>query len=324
MNLLNASEIDFSAFGREYPENANVIPAWAYADSVIDKFYGDHANKGLLLPWSKTHHQISLRPGEVSVWAGINGSGKSLLLNQIMLQAIRHGQSCVIASMEMTPTATLERMSRQAVGVRFPTEQAIRSFLDWTDGKLWMYIQQGMVSSKRMIEVLRYCDKALAYRGEKIHVKHFVVDSLMKCGISADDYNRQKSFVDELCTIARDTGIHIHLVAHERKGESSRKIGDKFSVKGASEIIDQVDNAFILWRNKDKEEESQMPYPDAEVMNEPDAVLRMDKQRHFDYEGKTTLWYHRDSMQYVGHSSARPIEFMDNESELERQAIRAM
>ncbi len=330
MNYLDANEIDFTTYEKAWPEKANVIPAWAYVDHVIDRFYGDH-DHGLTLPWSKTNHQIRLRPGEVSVWAGINGSGKSLLLNQIILQAMSHGESCVIASMEMSPGRTMQRMNRQAIGVRLPTEEAIRSFHSWTDGKLWLYIQQGMVNSRRMMSVLRYCHEAMKNEGQKVTIKHFVIDSLMKCGIAVDDYNRQKSFVDELCTFARDTGIHIHLVAHERKGESSRKIGDKFSIKGASEIIDQVDNAFIFWRNKDKEEESHKAIPDQETLLEPDAILRCDKQRHGEWEGKITLWYHPDSMQYVASDGLRPIDFIglsnkqedDRERELERTAIQS-
>jgi hypothetical protein len=36
----------------------------------------------------------------------------------------------------------------------------------------------------------------------------------MKCVAGEDDYNGQKTFVDELTAIARDYGMHIHLVHH--------------------------------------------------------------------------------------------------------------
>jgi twinkle protein len=311
MNYLNPKNIDFAAFEKRYPEHAKVIPAWAYADTVVDAFHGAETTLGLGLPWSKTHSHIRLRPGEVSVWSGINGSGKSLLLNQVMLTAMVHGERCVLASMEMQPHTTLSRLTRQAVGVRAPSETAIRTFHRWTDGKLWLYVQQGTVDSKRMLSVLRYCHEALRHEGEKVRLNHFVVDSLMKCGIAPDDFNRQKAFVDELCTFARDSGIHVHLVAHERKGESSRNLGDKFSIKGTSEISDQVDNIFIVWRNKDKEEEAQVPSPNPAKLDGPDAVVRCDKQRHGEWEGKILLWYDRDSLQYVAAEGLRPIPYID-------------
>jgi len=311
MNYLNPNEIDFAAFEKRYPEHAKVIPAWAYADTVVKNFHGVETSPGLCLPWSKTHSQVRLRPGEVSVWSGINGSGKSLLLNQVMMNAMVHGEPCVLASMEMRPDKTLSRLTRQAVGVRIPSEAAIRAFHHWTDGKLWLYVQQGTVDSRRMLSVLRYSHEALQHEGEKVRIRHFVIDSLMKCGIDPDDYSRQKVFIDELCAFARDSGIHVHLVAHERKGESSRRLGDKFSIKGTSEISDQVDNIFIIWRNKDKEEETQMPAADPARLAEPDAVVRCDKQRHGEWEGKILLWYDRDSMQYVAAEGLRPIPYID-------------
>jgi twinkle protein len=39
----------------------------------------------------------------------------------------------------------------------------------------------------------------------------------MKCVSGEDDYNSQKSFVDELTALARDHNVHIHLVHHIRK-----------------------------------------------------------------------------------------------------------
>lgn len=324
MNVINPQEINFEAFLKNYPERANVLPAYAYADTVIDYFNGKLGTKGLTLPWSKTHDTLALRPGEVSIWAGVNGHGKSLVLNQIMLQAMRYGESCVIASMEMKPHITMARMTRQACGSAQPSEDFIRAFHDWTEGKLWLYAQQGTVDSRRMLAVLRYVHEALRQNGKKVTIKHFVIDSLMKCGINTDDYNRQKSFVDELCAFAKDSGIHIHLVAHARKGETERKVVDKFDIKGASEITDQVDNVFTIWRNKRKEEEVQQNGNDQDILRQPDALLICSKQRHGEWEGRISLWFHRESFQYVSGEGQRAMEFFkftNTEAKQEREAI---
>lgn len=315
MKTFDVDEIDFSKYESDHPESAHVLPAYAFSEIVIDAFAGRMGTRGIPLPWSKTHGNISLRPGEVSVWAGINGSGKSLVLNQIIMNAMRFDETCCIASMEMKPYLTMKRMTRQAAGTRVPDDEFIRRFHRWTDGKLWLYDQLGVVKSERIMSVMRYCQDGLRNNGEPVKIKHFVIDSLMKCGIAVDDYNRQKAFIDQLCAHARDYGVHVHLVAHERKGESSRKMGDKFSVKGASEIIDQVDNAFIFWRNKDKEEESQKPDPDDDVLSQPDAVLRCDKQRHGEWEGKVALWFDPESQQYTGDNRRMPIDFLRQQAE---------
>ena len=63
-----------------------------------------------------------------------------------------------------------------------------------------------------------------------------------------DDLTGQKDFVDALCTIAQDTGLHIHLVCHMRKGENEDAARLKFDIKGAGEITDLVDN-ILIWKN---------------------------------------------------------------------------
>ena len=94
--------------------------------------------------------------------------------------------------------------------------------------------------------MVRYCAKE---RG----ITHFFVDSLMKCVSGEDDYNGQKLFVDELTAIARDHGIHIHLVHHIRKPSDESHKPSKYDYKGSGSITDQVDNVISVWRNKAKE-----------------------------------------------------------------------
>lgn len=311
MIFLKDGEIDFDSYLREWPEKANIMPAFAYALSVHNYFHGKQSHEGINLPWSKTHGHIRLRPGELTIWAGVNGTGKSLLLNQVMLGAMQAGQKVCIASMEMNPHITMARMTRQASGANLPSPEFIKSFHDWTEDKLWLYIQENTVKPERIMSVLKYCHQAMLLGGKRVHLHHFVIDSFMKCGIKMDDYNRQASFVNELHAFAKDTGMHIHLVAHSRKSDTSRKQMDKFDIKGASEITDQADNVITVWRNKRKEDEAVRPNPDVEVMKEPDAMLICDKQRHGEWEGKITLWFHPASMQFVGHAGARPIEFFE-------------
>lgn len=316
MNVITPQDIDFDSYLRSHPDHARVIPAWAYRDLVVDHFYGEGRERGVLLPWSKTHNILKLRPGEVSVWAGFNGSGKSMLLSQIMLHAMKQGERVCIASMEMKPVSTLSRLYRQACGVSEPTIAYIDRVTEWLEEKLWLYDQQDTVKSDRIIALLRYCSEGVMSKGRKLPITSMVVDSLMKCGIAVDDYNRQKSFIDQLCAHAKDTGMHIHLVAHARKSDSEYKQVDKMDIKGASEITDQVDNVYTLWRNKAKEDEKQKGNNE-KIINEPDAILSCSKNRHGDWEGKISLWYQRDSMQFHGKETTSSIHILEySESEI--------
>lgn len=307
MKYITQEEIDQYANGPD--EAAQIIPASAYCQRVIDRFYGcdDIFNAHHRMPWSKTHGHINLRPNEVTIWSGYNGSGKSLLLGQVMLGVMSQNGRVCVASMEMKPEATLGRMVRQSAGNSEPPIQYIKDFHAWTDDKLWIYDQQGTVNPSRILSVCRYA-------ADKLKIQHVIIDSLMKCGINSDDYNLQKTFLDQLCACAKDHNTHIHLVAHARKGETEHKSIDKMSVKGASEITDMADNVFTIWRNKRKEEEETKAHKDADILSMPDVLLTCEKQRHGEWEGRITLWFDKESMQYVSSEGARPIDFMAQDS----------
>ena len=148
-----------------------------------------------------------------------------------------------------------------------------------------------------MLAVLRYC-------AEQIKADHFVIDSLMKCGIAEDDYTGQKHFIDQLCAIGRDSGMHIHLVAHSRKAKDEYSPPGKMDVKGTGSITDQVDNVITVWRNKAKEKSLQEGKTVKD--GEPDALLICDKQRNGEWEGQIKLWFDRNSMQYLANEGDEP------------------
>lgn len=291
---------DLAQYTGEQDEAPHIIAASEYCDQVIDRFHNPQSLKGSKLPWGKVEFSIQFRPGEVSLWLGINGHGKSMLLGQLMTGFMAQGDRACILSFEMKPVATLQRMCRQASMGSKPTIDFIRRFHGWTDNKLWMYDQQGTVKPDRVLSVIRYF-------ADKLNGNHVVIDSLMKCGIAEDDYNGQKRFLDELTSIARDKQIHVHLVHHSRKQGDENSPPGKMDAKGSGAITDQVDNCITVWRNKKKEAELQAGKGDE---NAVDALMVVDKQRHGEWEGKIFLWFHKDSQQYVSAHGMPPQELM--------------
>ncbi len=291
--------IDFGAYMASTEAAHKLIPAGAFGQEVAD--YLEHGIQltGTKLPWRKTRDLIRFRPGEVTLWSGMNGHGKSLALGQAASGFVCQQERVCIASFEMRPVVTLARMTRQSVGCRQPDRDVTLELHDvWSDW-LWMYDQQGQVTGERILAVMRYA-------AEKLKIKHFILDSLMKCGLAEDDYTGQKLFIDALCTIARDTGMHIHLVAHSRKGRDETQAPGKMDVKGSGSITDQVDNVVIWWRNKAKEAAAQAGEP--VEPNKPDAIMVIDKQRNGEFEGKVAFWFDKDSMQYVETSTQGPFD----------------
>ena len=295
MNLISDSDV-MEFIGKQESQFFGKPSEWK--DKVKARLRGEVSMRGDPLPWSKTHGKVALRPGEVSVWAGINGHGKSQLLGQVAAWSM--DKKWLIASMEMLPEATLGRMIRQATGTDKPTDESIDGFFRLVDKNLWMYDQTDTVQPERIIGIIHYA-------ATKLDVNHIIIDSLMKCGIKADDRSRhgEKSFVDALCWAAKTHNIHIHLVHHMRKGENEGSVPDKFDVRGASEIVDLVDNLFIIHRNKIKEEKVALG---KEIKDEEaDCLLKVAKQRHGEWEGSIKLWYHKPSMQYVPNPGERPM-----------------
>ena len=300
VNLVQDIAIDWEKYLRPPAESVHLRPISHYTDQVIASFAGGGL-VGKTLPWSKSHADVRIRPNEISVWAGTNGHGKSILLSQILLGLASQGERVCLASFEMPPLKTIRILTRQAAGANEAAEEFVRDFHTWTDEKFWLYVQQTGVRRDRLLAVIRYCH-------EELNITQFAIDSMTKCGIAPDDYGAQKQFVDDLAILSRDLGVHIHLVAHVRKGENEMRRPDKFDIRGAGEISDLADNVFTFWRNKPKEEAARLKEVGRE--NEPDAVLTVVKQRHGEWEGPIALWFHPQALQFVAYDGARPIDFM--------------
>jgi len=310
MNLITKDEIDFSFYMRETESAQKVRPASQYVQELIDELGKETRTDRIFMPWEKTHANFNFRPGEVTLWGGVNGQGKSLITGLVAMSLMTQGQKTCIASFEMKPKRTLERMARQYAtfnsnGDLATHPEAIqifrdiyREFQEFVDKRLWFYDQQGTVNAEQIVAVARYCAKEL-------HIRHLFIDSLMKCVKDEDDYNGQKRLVDELTAIARDHDMHIHLVHHIRKLTDEHKMPDKTDVKGSGSITDQVDNLLLLWRNIKKEGERQ----EGKKVdpNDPDAVLVIAKQRNGEWEGKVGLWFDHESRQFLESPGAQPM-----------------
>jgi twinkle protein len=312
MPVITADEIDWAIYERETDARQKVKPAALWIDELIERIKSPKAQKRALMPWRKTHALVQFRPGEVTLWGGANGHGKSLVTGQVSLSLGSQGERVCVASFEMKPMKTLERMARQwsghnpadpaFAGDREAQKQFVNlygQFKDWTETRLWLYDQQGTVTASQVCAVVRYCAKELK-------VTHFVIDSLMKCVAGEDDYNGQKAFIDELTAIARDYGVHIHIVHHIRKPADESHKPNKYDYKGTGAITDQVDNVISVWRNKVKEKKREAGARDY-LPEDPDALLICDKQRNGEWEGNIGLWFDPRSQQFVGNHGDEPM-----------------
>ena len=284
--------INLNDYFTESHDGENIHAASNWLTDVMHIFHGGGSTEGATLPWSKTHEDIRLRTGEVSLWHGMNGNGKSMMTSHIALDLCEQGERVCIASMEMQPAKTMARMCRQALGTNTPSLVSIENFHAGTDGRLWLYDRRGSVHWEKVVAVIRYAK-------DHFDITHFFVDSLMKCVKGEADYDGQKDFVNSLCNVAQDLGMHIHLIHHTKKLQDVNNVPSKYDAKGSGAISDQVDNVFGVWRNKQKEDQKANGICDGSA---PDAVINCDKQRNGEHEGKIALWFDPASFQYRGRS----------------------
>lgn len=312
--------IDFAAFMTATDHQTKVKPVSTFVQDAKDRLRSRAKVKRTFLPWTKCNDSFEFRLGEVTVWAGQNGHGKTGVTTQVALSLVGQDEKVCIASFEMKPVSTISSMVRMFAGTNpFSPEyqqdgglamldQLFDDFGDWTKGRMWLYDQTGTAKPMVVLGMVKYCATELG-------ITHVFIDSLMKCVKDEDDYNGQKAFVDELCALAKDCNIHIHLVHHLKKPSKEGDMPDKHDTKGSGSITDQVDNLMMVWRNKPKEDAGRAKGVNSPKKDEPDTYLLCRKQRTYegssDGEPQIALWRHHDSSQFLG-AHGDPVQFFPN------------
>jgi len=309
-NIIKSSQIDIEKYLKASDLSAHVKSANSWLDEIYQNYVDPEKTDDAVMPWVKTHSDVKFRLGEVTVYAGSNGGGKSLVTGQIALGLVKQNLKVCIASYEMKPITTIVRMLRQFAGenINVPLtndkEGYIRGvlgrFTNFMEDNLYLYDQQGSTTPQKTIAMARYCAVELG-------IKHIFIDSLMKCVVAEDSLNEQKSFVDELCALARDHHVHIHLVHHIRKLQSEEIQPSKTDLKGSGSIADQVDNVFLVWRNK-KKENARRNNEDYDE-KQPDMFLMCQKQRNGEAEEFYGMYFEHNSQQFVDTLGGQPIDF---------------
>lgn len=301
-------EIDFAQYMRDTDAAQNIKGASLFISDAKEKLRYRATGKQTFLPWPKTQGSFEFRKGELTMWAGQNGHGKTDLTTQIALSLMGQDEKVCIASFELKPITTLEKMARMYAGINIFGEEfqgecgykEIDKIYDemgeWMTNRLWFYDRYGNADADTVFGMVKYCAKELG-------VTHIFIDSLMKCIKGEDDYNGQKDFAAELFAIAQGFGIHIHLVHHLKKPPNEADKPDKHHAKGSGALTDILDNLFLIWRNKPKEDDLRANGPMAKRASEPDTMLYCKKQRIYhgneDNEPTIGLWRHKDGAHYI-------------------------
>lgn len=285
-----------------------------FEKEVWNTFFGDDTDsEGIDPPWDLPW---KIRNGEVTLFTGYKKHGKSSALLQLSTMLLSIGKVGMIASLEVPAKKTIKQIIEMGCGKRDVTPEDFDKAYEQLSGLL-LYDKVGSAKWQDLIDTMRYAAR-------RYNCWFFVIDSLLKCGISSDDYQKQKDFVNALCDFVNETQTHVFLVAHSRKaGEGGEGVvpGSE-CVKGSGDISDLVFNQIAVWRNFKKEK----AYDDYQMgvdtkswdkfKDDKDAVINLQTQR---YGGGKVRWLnvdHSDCGQYVSDKELdRPYAYLLNAGE---------
>lgn len=198
--------------------------------------------------------------GQLSVWTGTNGSGKSTFLGQELLYAVDQGFKVCAYSGELPgglfrfwidlqaagPNYVVGRQDPKTGYVYYKADPEVVPIIrEWYRDDFFLYDHQNHgVTPDSLLDVFEYAAR-------RYNCKVFLVDNLMMLASAEDDrtyYRRQSELVGRLIHFAQKHGVHVHLVAHPRKSEGRPTKND---IAGTMEISNRADNVFAITRVPD-------------------------------------------------------------------------
>lgn len=195
---------------------------------------------------------IGMNKGELSIWSGGNGSGKSTFLSQIALESISRGFNVAMFSGELTSNRAKSwlqlqaagrlhtRLSDNGVSYYVPKEKA--DAIDrWAADKLWIYNNQYGIKVNNVI------DDFIKHM-EQHPTDVVIIDNLMSLDLSeirGEKYDRQTTLVLTLAEFAKNYDVHIHFVCHPRKPVGFLRKSD---ISGTADLTNAADNVFMMHR----------------------------------------------------------------------------
>lgn len=192
----------------------------------------------------------------MSIWTGINSSGKSTLLGQLLIEAVNQNFGVCAYSGELPAPVFRSWIELQMAGPKhleksydemkqdytFHVPVDIQKKLrKWYKNKFYIHDTFGTAEAGDLMDVFEYA-------AETLGCKVFMIDNLMTTSLRGRDYYRSQSqFIGRVVDFAHKFKVHVHIVAHPRK---TRSMVTKMDISGSGDITNRADNVFCVTRFK--------------------------------------------------------------------------
>jgi len=222
-------------------------------------------------------YTAGFRGGEVSIWTGDSGSGKSTFAGQELLEAIEQNITVCAYSGELPAPVFRYWIDLQAAGKKnlsykydsFQQEEKPyvsgdieRRIREWYKDYFFLCDENDDITDQNVLQLFEYAAK-------RYDCKVFLIDNLMSMAIegsNSDYYRKQSEFMRQTKQFARNYDVHVHVVAHPRKTDPKKGEGrlTKSDVAGAKDITNWADNVFCCYRVKEGDADGEYKSPSGE------------------------------------------------------------
>lgn len=232
-----------------------------------------------------------LASGGLTVLTGVNGCGKTVFLNNLIMNVCERGFKVGLWSGEMQSWRIRSWLELVARGMERDCEQVNSQIMDCLRGNLFVYNNVLGNDWKLLFDSVR----SLVER-EGVHL--VVLDNLacMSIGSSGlDKYDGQSMLVKELAAYAKGANVHVVLVAHPRK---SYGVVRKSDISGSYDLSNMADNVLIMHKVNDdfmKQAKDFWKRDVADSYSKFDSLLELVKNREMGEEIVLGLFYERYS-----------------------------
>ena len=248
--------------------------------------------------------------GSFTIVTGVNGSGKSSFLSQLICNALDEEKNAFLYSGELPNFQSKNWINYIFAGQRNVraynfngtpywkvTQEAQREINTYYRGRLFIY-KDGY--SHKASSILKTMEDTTRKYGCKLHV----IDNLTAVNLENSDqnkYQKQEEFITQLIDFAKKFNVAVVLVVHPHKIDMPRRL-TKMDIQGISAIIDLAHRILSLYRVTSSDKTGIPKRNGDGWYKEPiryDVICDILKDRMLGYEGSSTgLYYDKPSRRF--------------------------
>ena len=230
------------------------------ADVLREEFASRNKIRGTSTGFKKLDRYLGggWRTGEVTMWTGFSGVGKSAMLLNVGTSAALRGVPVLFASFELTVGHTVRRITQRLSGKWFnnmldengnyeydPTEVLNASEADEVASKLGdlpIYILNhfGAFPIEEFVRVVEYGARRYGIKFVALDHIHYMLDD------NEQDVSSINKTMRELTNLAKRADVSIHAVSHTRKPSQGQTKATGYDMLGSMRLRGDADNVLIV------------------------------------------------------------------------------